>query len=151
MNGPIGQAQRHRPSRVPFALAVTFALLLSLFTLLAAAGLFDLDDAQAGTFGVALRIVLAIVGLCCLAGAVLMVQSWPAGWILTAVGGGLTLLLPMLILPAAMVTPVDSAAGIRQAGGLLVLLVTILFGLLTMVQSLRRDTRDTVAQRRAQR
>ncbi|MGW0517496.1 hypothetical protein [Crossiella sp. NPDC003009] len=144
-----GQAQRHRPSGVAFASAVTFAFLLGLFALLAASGWLALGEPRASTFGLVLRVGLAVDGVCCLVGAVLLLRSRPAGWVLTAVGGGLALALPMLIFPAAVAAPVDSAVGIRQAGGLLVLLVLILFGLLTMVPSLRSATHDTVAQRRA--
>lgn len=148
MDESVGQAQRHRPRHVQFALAVTFAVLLGLFVLVAASGLLDLGGAPASTFGVVLRIVLAVDGVCCLVGAVLLVRSLSAGWILTAVGGGIPLALPVLVFPAAVVAPADSASGIREAGGVLVLLVLILLGLLTMVQSLRRGTRDTIAQRR---
>ncbi|NKE62713.1 hypothetical protein FXN61_40730 [Lentzea sp. PSKA42] len=96
-----------------------------------------------------LKIVFAIDGACCLVGAVLLVLSRSEGRLLTAVGGGVALALPVLVFSAAVVAPEDSAFGVRQVGGLLVLLVTILLGLLTMVQSLRRDTRDTIARRRA--
>jgi hypothetical protein len=126
-------------------LAVIFALLLSLFALLSASGWLDLTDARASTFGVVLRTVLAIDGVCCLVGAVLLVMSRSVGWVLTAVGGGVALALPVLVFPAAVVAPADSASGVRQAGGVLVLLVLVVLGLLTMVQSLRRDTRDAMA------
>ncbi|OZM72003.1 hypothetical protein CFN78_17875 [Amycolatopsis antarctica] len=147
MYGSTGRAQGHRPSRVPFALAVIFALLLGLLALLAASGSLDLGDARASTFGVVLRIVFAVDGVCCLAGAVLLLLSRPAGRVLTAVGGGVCLALPLLVFPAAVVAPQDSAFGVRQVGGVVLLLVVVLLGLLTMVQSLRRDTRDTIAHR----
>ncbi|MCO1576877.1 hypothetical protein M8C13_14050 [Crossiella sp. SN42] len=144
MDHSIGQAQRRRPSRVPFVTAVTFALLLGLVALLAASGLFGLGDTRASTVGLVLRIGLAIDGGCCLVGAGLLLMSRSAGWVLTAVGGGLALALPMLVFPAAVAAPAELAAGIRQAGGVPVLLVMILFGLVTMVQSLRRGTREAI-------
>ncbi|MEQ0564858.1 hypothetical protein ABJI51_37760 [Amycolatopsis sp. NEAU-NG30] len=134
---------QYRPSRVPFALAVTFSLLLGLLALAAAAGGLDLDDAAATTFGAVLRTVLAVVGLCCLVGVVLLALSRSAGRIWTAVAGALALALPVLV-SAAFAAPADAAMGVRQAGGLLVLVTVTLFGLLTMVHSLRRDTRYVI-------
>lgn len=46
--------------------------------------------------------------------------------------------------PLGVVAPAELAVAIRQAGGLVVPLVLIVLGLLTMVQSLRRATRDAV-------
>jgi hypothetical protein len=135
---------QYRPSRVPFALAVTFSLLLGLLALAAAAGGLDLDDVAATTFGAVLRAVLAVVGLCCLVGVVLLVLSRSAGRIWTAVAGALALALPVLVSAAAFVAPADAAMGVRQAGGVLVLVTVTLFGLLAMVHSLRRDTRYVI-------
>lgn len=149
MNHPVGQAQGHRPSRVPFTLAVAFASLLGLVALLAGSGLFDLGDDRASTFGVVLTVVLVLDGVCCLAGALLLMVSRPAGWVLAAVGGGVALALPLLLFPAMVVAPEDSAFGVRQAGGVPALGGILLLGLLTLVQSVRRDTRDIVARRGA--
>ncbi|UJW31093.1 hypothetical protein L3Q67_38865 [Saccharothrix sp. AJ9571] len=144
MSRSVDQSHGRRPSGVPRALAVTFAALLALLALSAAWGWLDAGDDRGTTFGTVLRIVLAIDGGCTFLGAVLLGLRWPVGRILTAVGGGGALALPVLVFPAAVVAPSDSAYGIREIGGPLVLLVLILFGLITMVQSLRRDTRDAV-------
>ncbi|QFU89697.1 hypothetical protein [Amycolatopsis sp. YIM 10] len=138
--------ERQRPSPVPPALAAGFALMLGLLGLLAAVGWLAPDDARLTTFGVALRIFLAVDGGCCVIGAVLLILRLPLGRILTAVGGGAALALPVPMLPAIVVAPMDSALGVRAAGGLLAMLVVVLLGLLTMVQSVRQDTARAVAQ-----
>ncbi|MFD0206481.1 MULTISPECIES: hypothetical protein [Saccharothrix] len=94
-----------------------------------------------------LRILIGIAGGCCLAGAVALVLRHPAGRTLTILGGTLALALPVLLVPMVVVLPAEPALGLRHSGGLLVHLALPALGLVTVIQSLRRETRAAVTRR----
>lgn len=129
----------------PLTAAVTCALVLGVLTLLAAFGVLGAAGTPTNTLSTVLRSVLGAEGACCLAGAVLLVLRQPAGRALAAMGGGVASALPLLMVPLIVVTPEEFASGIRQSGGLLMLLALFVLGPLTMVLSLRCGPRAAVA------
>ncbi|MEU4765680.1 hypothetical protein AB0H12_20730 [Actinosynnema sp. NPDC023794] len=149
MHGSVDRSQGRRPSRVPITMAVACAILLGCFALVAAISSLGVDEDRVTTFGVVLRVVLAVEGACCLVGAVLLARRQPSGRTLTAAAGAGALAFTLAMFPLGIVAPAELATAIRQAGGLVVPLVLIVLGLLTMVQSLRRATRDTITLHRA--